>query len=315
MAIAVIVALGIVVIPGCGGATDGDKIEDRLTAVQVAFDAGDLRTACQGMTERAKLLIGFMAHSAATTCPLDLRRVRGWMADGERSEIGPAPRVVDVNVDGRHAKATVEQPGSPPYSVRLARRGDDWKLDGVFDAGASTFQEFSDVPPDRGPPPGPVTSAAAPVGAPTCEPTCEIEAQSPMRLTVLNAFGRMFLSKCTIHFTLRVDADGSTTTNDFYAAGENACGDVRACATNQTNTRHRAWNGQIERTSDGKLRHRFVDVCLDTCVGEYRGDWAVGIERRGTGWRLQSDSAMVGTTGWLFDGAILAKGGDIGFEL
>jgi len=312
-------------IAGCGADDDQerDRVEQRIETLQTAFDTRDLRDACRGMTERAQLLITYMAHAAAPSCEASLRRLKGWMANGDRSVIGPAPAVEDVDVDGRRAVATIEQRGSRPYSVRMASSGERWKLDGVFDAGASTFQELSDVPPDPPSPPPPTsgdgdaaevsTSAsdgdACPSvrlgGAGGVSGGCVLSlSRAKLTMSVLNLFGRMPLADCRLRLTLHVDSRGRTWADDFQTVGPRACGDIRGCESNQLSSQHRPWHGRIERGPDGRLRHRFVDVCLDTCVGEYRGDWAVGMKRHGRGWRLRSSAAMVGSSGWLFKGTL-----------
>jgi hypothetical protein len=300
---------------GCGSSGDDgerDAIETRLTSLQSAFAANSPERVCRHLTERAVQLISWMAHEVSADCPAAVKRIRTWMGNGEREVVGARPKLTDVEVKGRQATATVERPDSAPYSVRFAEAKTGWKLDGVFDAGTSTFQEHSNVPFDSGPPPEPA-DADADEGTPV-EPTrpAEIEVvDAPVNISVLNLFGRMPLSRCTLHMTLEIDASGATRTDDFYVGGENACGDIRGCDSNEMNSRHAAWTGRIERAPDGALQHRFDDVCLDTCVGMYRGSWTVGLERTAKGWRLRSDGQMVGRTGWIFDGSMPARGDEL----
>lgn len=317
---------------GCGSDDSVDRgvIEARLSALQESFDASDMVRACQQLTPRAKALIGSMGHASPEGCREDLAKIRKWMANGDRRVIGPAPRFLEVEGDADSARATVRPPGTEPYAVRFANHGGRWKLDGVFDAGTASLQEGSRVPPDEGEP----ELSGAEDGAPVevsfdrkskrlpCPKTtgdeigrdsdCRIEVTpTAVDASVLNPFGRMPFATCDVEFTLHVEPDGRTWTDDFVgrsggAGYSAACGDFEACGIRASGG-HMRWTGRITMGPERELRHRFTDMCLDTCVGKFRGDWTVDLRKSDRGWRLRADDAMVGVSGWTIDGEMRAR--------
>lgn len=312
---------------GCGGDPDDrPALEQRLETIQEAFDRPDLARVCDLMTQRARTLLVYMAHGQDLTCSKNLATVRKWMANGRRSVIGPAPDPVGFEFNNGGARAIVQRVGESPYAVRVAETQDGWKLDGLFDAGTSQkFQGHSGVPFDPAPTVDGVARNTAPLRAAGCPRVrtagargvgggCIIEvSRASLRVSLMNLFGRMRFTRCDVRLKLHVDGAGRTWTNDFVAVGGQACGDIRACASDKRNSHHPPWEGQVERAPDGSLRLRFRNVCLDTCIGMYQGAWAMRLERTGDVWRLRSDKAMVGRTGWIFDGSMPAKGAYIRF--
>jgi hypothetical protein len=310
---------------GCGaGDAPDDEIRAVVGSVDAAFARGDYGGVCERMTSRAKRLLNTIGHfQPPIRCREELARLRSWTSPASLET--EAPDVVAVRVDGREATATVRRDGSRPYSVRLTESRHGWQLDGIFDAGASpTFQGTSGVRPDGGPPPPPVSSAGAPVKA----AFSEYESRSPcpavrrrakrrpktacalrveherLQVTVRGLFGDVPLASCDLNLTLNVDADGTTFTDDFKVdTARLNCGDVEACGYKPKVSRQDPWVGQIERTAAG-LRQRFESVCFNTCMGVYRGDLVLGLERFGGGWLLRADDAMVGSSGLVLDGTM-----------
>jgi hypothetical protein len=63
-------------------------------------------------------------------------------------------------------------------------------------------------------------------------------------------------------------------------------------------------HGAIQRAGDGRLLLQIHDLCLDTCVGRFAGDWVVEVAQGSDAWRLRADRTAVGTSGWVFDGTM-----------
>jgi hypothetical protein len=127
-----------------------------------------------------------------------------------------------------------------------------------------------------------------------------------LQLTVRGLLGDVPLASCDLKLTLDIEADGTTFTDDFEVDTSRLnCGDVEACGFEPKTHSQEPWVGKIEHTENG-LRQRFTNVCFNTCMGVYKGDLVLGLERFGGGWLLQAKDAMVGSSGLMLDGAMEA---------
>jgi hypothetical protein len=128
---------------------------------------------------------------------------------------------------------------------------------------------------------------------------CVLEANgSYIELEVKTMVGALEFSSCTMYFTMHVDRAGSFVIEDAKIDGRNPCNDAFPCFTEESIL---PWRGEIRRSAGGKLQAH-VDMCLDTCMGRFRGPFVAELRPTRKGWRLVADHAPVGMSGWEFDG-------------
>jgi hypothetical protein len=94
--------------------------------------------------------------------------------------------------------------------------------------------------------------------------------------------------------TLRLNDRGRIWIDEFKTSGAIACNDVDLCRTDNV---HRPWVGQV----DGDMRAR-INACFATCIGEFRDQLVLDLERDAARWRLKAQDDIVGPGGWEIDG-------------
>jgi hypothetical protein len=117
----------------------------------------------------------------------------------------------------------------------------------------------------------------------------------------------MAFAECDFRLDLHVDADGRGWIPTMGIDGRNPCFDAPPCFS--TDERALPWRASIDRR--GGATELRVDACLDTCIGRFEGRLDLDLVRHGDAWRARADQAMVGTSGWRFDGAIEAPGAGV----
>lgn len=112
--------------------------------------------------------------------------------------------------------------------------------------------------------------------------------------------GELPFARCLYNYDLQVDGSGRTRMSGIISAGENPCNDVRPCK-NATRPGWAPWEGRIVREPDGGLLHR-VDACIDTCLGQFKGQLVMRLDKRGRAWRASVRRDFVGTSGFVLEG-------------
>lgn len=288
-------------------------VAEAIDRLQRAFVKRDYAGVCAYVTPAAARYAGTAAHGVATTCEHDMRRLFGLIRKGGGWRHAGAPRVVDVDVKGAAATATVALDSHWRARVPLVRRDGYWRLSGFFGAAPDRADEVFRSNPDAGFPPAgrepiEVTGAdGAPcpelseAGYPRLSGGCEIDVRSRIApLTILTPLGDFEFERCSIDFRVRVDASGRTSTEEFQVDGNRksvACGDVNGCYEASTKA-YTPWRGRIYADGEGSFVHR-MDMCLSTCVGFFVGELELRLSRDDRGWRAEPVDGG-GTTGIRF---------------
>ena len=138
-----VVAIAVAAALGAGAAACGNDEEEVtrvVTDFQESFARGDVDGVCALLTDAAHEHVGGSGHDAPSSCRLDMRKVLDWMRiGGVRPERGR--RIVDVQVDGDSATATVAVGGGDAIELPLARVDGEWKVNGVYGNIPAELQE------------------------------------------------------------------------------------------------------------------------------------------------------------------------------
>lgn len=118
-------------------------------------------------------------------------------------------------------------------------------------------------------------------------------------IAINSVVGKLSLSSCLLKYVMRVDASGRTVLHEMVIDGPSPCNDVRPCYDDEYLY---PLDGRIVLAGDGELIN-VVDMCLDTCLGRFEGPLELLLRGGGTEWRAKADRALVGVSGWEFDGS------------
>jgi hypothetical protein len=341
VAILVTIAVGV----GCGARDDAPEdgkplmerpperaVADVVRDLQQAFADGEPTAICDRLTRRAKIAAGSAAHASPTTCPQDVRRRLGEIRAGGGWRHSGEARVVGVRVAGSRATATIARTVGAHTDLPLSREGGRWKLDSFFGNAPDRHLAFAteltsrSFPSSYGAdgvratrneapcPPMSMSHSGAVAGG------CVIEGTSTSRarLRIATAFGEFDLSDCTIEMRTRVDARGRTWTDNLAFRREpgdpmNACGDIYRCPLDDRgveSTRLAPLPGRIVSDGTGGYLQR-VDVCLETCIGDYLGELQVTLDRDDSAWKARAADAPVGSSGLRVDAAFELDAGEL----
>lgn len=130
-------------------------------------------------------------------------------------------------------------------------------------------------------------------------PCVVVTRDDPVDVYVLTMLGRLHFGRCAVQYSLHVDADGRTEMYHVTFDGPQPCPDALACGWEEE--RARPWPGRIHGDGRGGF-HNHVDVCLDTCLGQFQGRLTIDLLRHRQGWRARAQQQSVGTSGLSFDG-------------
>jgi hypothetical protein len=334
VAIGVLSSLALSALAGVGCESDeaGDRaralppqvdhpVADAIERLQDALARNDHAGVCAGLTSAAARQAGEAGHGTPTTCPRDVRRLFG-MIDKGGGWLEDAPRVVDVEVDGRLATATVALDPQREARVPMRRVGDDWRLSGAFGMtpeqsrpiarAAATTDSFPPAGPrpvtvsDRDGNPCPALSAK---GYPKPSGGCRLTVEGPkMPIEILTAFGSFRFDECPISYGVRIDSSGRTWIDDLQVEAppdSPGCGDINRCLDIKAR-RLTPWRGRLSADGSDSVIHRSA-VCIMTCVGDFVGDLTVRLTRDGDGWHAEPlDNA--GDSGFQFDSPLRVDG-------
>lgn len=328
-ALAVAVALTLMAaLAGCGDSGPTPTARAVVIDALAAFDAKDVDTLCDALSEDAQAVIGSSAHGRPPyDCEKDVRNYLEWMKPYDR----PTEIVRTAETTANRAVAEVRLPDGEMVVLPLEREKGSWKLEGLYDApisrvqivgtpqekrlkpiavapgeptgeGAATVSNAANARRPRCPE---VTSRRFPVISGGCVLTTDDEW---LELSVRSPFGTMDLGMCEIWFRLRLDGKGRGWLDQFSIAGPNPCNDVVPCF--DRNDHVIPWQARIEDAvaADPGSNRLSLDACLDTCVGRFEGDWKLDIVERPRGWRLRPTGGLA-KTGWHFSGGPLRSEG------
>jgi hypothetical protein len=128
---------------------------------------------------------------------------------------------------------------------------------------------------------------------------CVVEVSgSYVEFDVKTMVGDMDFSRCVMSFTMHVGGSGGVVVDEGKIDGRSPCNDVYPCFTDEAIL---PWRGKIRRVRGDRLELH-VDMCLDTCLGRFRGPFVAGLRPTRKGWRIVADHAPVGMSGWEFHG-------------
>jgi hypothetical protein len=292
---------------------------DRL---QQAFADNDYRGLCSGMTSAAAHQAGEAGHGRGTTCERDVRRLLGMIRKGGGWRHPGAPRVTAVDEDGSKAVVTVALDQHWKARVPMTRQAGRWRLSGMFGSSRpSARRAAAGIAIAEFPPPGSRAIAVTGAGGSPCPELSEgqyprtsggcsirVTTGSRIPLNVLTAFGDFRFDQCAIAFRVRVDASGRTWTDKFDALDDPrsvACGDVNSCYDFEREW-PAPWRGRIYPDGRGGFLHR-IDMCLQTCVGNFIGKLTMRLERDDNGWRATPVDGG-GSAGFRFDSPFGVEG-------
>jgi len=330
LALGGLVAIGAAfAMPACGDDL-GPELKPALDRALAAFANRDAHALCRSLSKDGLLMIGSSAHEERPVdCPRDVRK---FLAETEAFRAGPRPRVIDtVNDGGDRATAKLQLAGETRVALPFTREGDEWKLDALFGASLSLVQAVNypgatarlavDGRPARVDAEDSVAVRAADeAGRPLCPDTalderglvvggCEMElATDQIDLSVWGPFGVLPYGDCDVFLRLLVDGSGRAWVTDLEVDGWNPCPDTVACRGRDME--NVPWAATIEPDDAGRALLRIVNVCLDTCIGRFRGDWDMEMTPTIRGWRLRFVS-MIGDSGFKADGSLTSRGNSI----
>lgn len=295
-------------------------VADAIDGLQRAFLAGDYEAICAASTATAARHAGIAGHGEVTQCVRDVRRlfVMVQKIDGWR-HIG-MPRVIDVEVDDADAVATVALDRRWQAQVPMSRENGRWMLSGMFGTpppgarAAARAIERAEFPAKSGASvrvsddSGGACTALSEDRYPRISGGCQMRLRSGVTpFTILTVFGDFELDRCSIDYSVSVDAQGRTWTEDFEVGGDNrsvACGDVNACYDYALEWLV-PWRGRLYPAGDGTYLHR-MDMCLRTCVGYFIGQLVVRLIPDEDGWRAEPVDGG-GHSGFRFDAPLRVR--------
>ncbi len=320
-ALAIVAVLAL--LPTACGDDPQPEIEAVFDRAATAFADRDARTLCRLLSPRGKLLVGSSGHEER---PLNCRQdVRRFIDATLPYRAGPRPEIVDVaETDDGRASAHVRLPSGATVTLPFTESsGGDWQLDGFFDASLSLLQAVNypeanrlTVAPDPAPPdadnvtvrdgrtsrrpcPNVIMDANEyPLVSGGC--VLEVKAEA-IGMSVWGPFGVLPYGDCEVSYALHVDSAGRAWLTDFLVMGRNPCVDTVACY--DRDKQNIPWAATITRTGDDRLRIRLDDICLDTCMGRFRGRWDMELVQQPQGTTVRFASTL-GSTGWTSRGAV-----------
>lgn len=121
-----------------------------------------------------------------------------------------------------------------------------------------------------------------------------------IRFSVRSVVGDLTFVTCGASYTLRVDGSGRTATNALFG-GPSPCNDVRRCQVRDGEFAP-PWSGRLVAGTDGSLRN-IVDVCFDTCMGQFKGRMAMRLTPSKQAWRAEPVDPLLSTSGFVMEGA------------
>jgi hypothetical protein len=266
-------AAGVVAASGCGNEpTEAERVESVVLDMQDAYAEGDFRRLCESVTRKAWEEVGRTAHEYPWVCRRDLARAGGYIERTRAAGYSRMPAVEVGDVDGDRATVIADFGHGPARKVEFVKRAGSWKLNNFFG----------------------VTTGGAPLAtAPPLRPGSHVDVSRTdgVRCGGVRPAGPMLRGYPT---TLRLNDLGRIWIDELKTSGAIACNDVELCRANFV---HRPWVGQI----DDDMRAR-INVCLATCIGEFRDQLVLDLERERSRWRLVARDEVVGPGGWEIDG-------------
>jgi hypothetical protein len=315
--VAILATLGLA---ACGDTPDDDRplglsISAAVNDLQDAFASEDIEDICTLMTRSAHRQAGNLAHSDPTTCLRDVEKVIETIDKNGGWDGSEAPRVEAVTGSGTRRTVTVAADNGWRTRVPFEKVGRRWKLDGFL---GTSPRLLKTAPIAARRKPFPAASGAGVTAVDATDGTCPavsvakfpqvrggclIKASSksePIRM--LTPFGDFKFSDCSVDFDIRVGGDGRTWTEKWVIEGpsETGCSDINQCFTPSTYD-NQPWKGRLRSDGRGGYLHH-IDICLNTCVGLFVGEFVMRLERNAEGWRMRPTER--GTTGFLIDGEL-----------
>lgn len=176
---------------------------------------------------------------------------------------------------------------------------------GEGSAGEETASRSIQVLDSSGPRPTPCPDVN-PAGEPFVRGGCQAGAYDfDMVLSVRTLFGAVHFGDCIGDFDMRIAADGRFWLDDLSIGGPVPCNDTWPCAPPEViamrkrrievppRTEVPPWRGRLTAASGGGFEGSF-GFCVDTCLGRYRGDVDVRMERKDGRWTMRAKSQGVG---------------------
>lgn len=326
--------VGVGAVAGCSSNDDEQALRGAFAEVRAAVDRGDPAALCEALGDAAQRQLGSIGHEHPTTCHRDaLPFLRSLTRAGVSR--GFRPHLLSADVDGDRALATVAVAPGSRVELPFERADGDWRLASVFAITATPRREIGTPVPGQvvldepDPPPATSEASASRAGGAPCgdyeervDPYvplrggCELRAPpTPATLTLQSAFGEMILAECEIDFFLNVDGRGRVGLSRFWAGGGSQggpCWDIVACERpnpppESLATLRTPWDGVIGR--DRKGWSVLVDLCLETCVGQFEGVLEFALTPApGDRWRLHARDAAAGTSGLALAGSWDTRG-------
>jgi len=315
--------IGAAALGGCG--TDGaDADRDEIVAVveqlQNDFEVGDVEAICRATSAGVHEQLAASAHGEPASCPVALDRVLLLIEEGLLRS-GP-PRVSDVSVDGDEAVVSLEAGDGPDVAVPFKRTGDRWRMSNFF--GVEALPEAKPfarpafpVPRSNALPPtdAPVrafaaSGAACPALAASAAGTrgeCDSPVSGAHRFDVRTVLGTFPLGRCNLEGKLQIDGRGNVALHDIALPGPSPCNDLVACRDRAGE--RRPWLGVLRGDPGERLDGRLA-MCLDTCVGRFKGPVDVSVEKTPAGWRMTFGDAPVGSGSLALSGSSPVAGMD-----
>jgi len=343
--------LAVVAIAGassCGGdGSDSDgaqppslTVRQTLDRALAAAERRDLNALCGLLSRKARLVIGHARHgSLPLECPID----SGYYIEAFQAyPNGVTPRIVAIERSGPdRAVATYALPDGMRAAIPLRVEDGAWKLDGFFDADLARLQMkyveagnrpvredslfvSSETPTAVSPDPR-VTARdgagrrCADVGLdrfPELRGGCVLSLSGRQRITLQTPFGFMlFAQGCDVDYKLRVAGDGRAWVDSITIGGPSPCLDMIPCVGKDRAEQSRVvpWQARVRRPPrGGGLRLVIENACFDTCIGLFKGRWALDLVESPRGWRASS-SGVLGSSGMRVDGSVGSKGKPVVF--
>lgn len=288
---------------GCGdggGSPEKDAIDKVVTTLQEALETGDVDSVCRLTTPAVHKQFSSSGHGTDAPCFDSFNRVL-LMVEEQLLE-SRKPTVEDVSVDGDDATATLATADGTRFSVPFERRGGRWRLSNFY--GSETLPEVE--------PESPATFRTGPATVASLEGTAVTGTESARfrgryDFDVRTPIGTFTLGSCEVGGILRLDGDRAAI-EEMAVSGDNPCNDLQPCK-DRTDTRKTPWTGSLTTEDDGYRGD--AAVCLDTCVGRFRGKAIYEVRRSGESWRLTFQGSPVGSGALAVSGDATLSGFDI----